>query len=87
MGEEKIPPLVPFLLEERESWYARNVANRIAEVLDLEVLPMLDRIEDHNRFPVDTAPFKSLTGMRKVGHTGMCCQHLWALKKKASICL
>lgn len=53
MAEVKIPPLVPFLLEERES-YARNLANRTAEVLNLEVLPMLDRVIIQNRFV--TAP-------------------------------
>jgi hypothetical protein len=45
----EMPQLVPFLPEERES-YLLNVANRSAEVLNEEVLPMLDRVEIANKF-------------------------------------
>ena len=43
------PLLIPFLLEERES-YARNVAGRTAKELNLEVMPMLDTPEVGNDF-------------------------------------
>ncbi|KAL7453061.1 hypothetical protein ACHAWC_004746 [Mediolabrus comicus] len=46
-------PLVPFLIEERES-YARNVASRLAKDLNLEVMPMLDTPEVGNDFVTAT---------------------------------
>jgi hypothetical protein len=44
--------LVPFLLEERDS-YARNVAKRSAKDLNLEVMSMLDTPEISNNFLVE----------------------------------
>lgn len=48
--------LVPFLLEERES-YARNAAKRSAEELNTEVLPIIDIPEvGNNYFPLEADP-------------------------------
>eukprot|EP01068_Selenidium_serpulae_P016089 Selendium_serpulae@DN6265_c0_g1_i7.p1 len=44
----RAPPLVPFFAEQREA-YRRNVAQRSAEALNAEVLPMLDRVQVVNR--------------------------------------
>lgn len=40
---------VPFLLKERQA-YLRNVANRSAETLNSEVMPMLNRVEVSNKY-------------------------------------
>ena len=46
---------VPFLLEERIS-YLRNYANRSARALNLEVMPMLDRVEVSNDYGSQEEP-------------------------------
>ena len=53
-------PLIPFLLEERES-YARNVAARSAKDLNLEVMPMLNIPEFGNDFVTESASDQTLS--------------------------
>ena len=55
--------LVPFLLEERES-YARNVAARSAQDLNLEVMPMLNIPEFGNDFVTESASDQTLLRLK-----------------------
>ncbi len=55
--------LVPFLLEERES-YARNMAARSAEDLNLEVMPMLNIPEFGNDFVTESPSDQTLLRLK-----------------------
>eukprot|EP01068_Selenidium_serpulae_P016085 Selendium_serpulae@DN6265_c0_g1_i3.p1 len=61
----RAPPLVPFFAEQREA-YRRNVAQRSAEALNAEVLPMLDRVQVVNRGAPGAVPVRGDRELRIV---------------------
>jgi hypothetical protein len=70
---------VPFLLKERQA-YLRDVAKRSAETLNLEVMPMLNRVEVSNKYGTKAAAKTSTYTLKIVAwnavRIGMCFPNL-----------